>query len=393
MKVALYHPWIYLKGGIERTLLELVRHSRHDWSLFTGRYDPDGTFPEFRSMSVRTIGDISVKRDTISVARSCARMAVSGRDWSGYDALVVSCDGIGNLVTLRATGVPLVSLCHTPLKVAHDTRTRGRWLAEQKPSLATRAAVSLFTAADRPLWKRYRRIFCVSAEVERRLVSAGLGRRGQTEVAHPGVDSATLTPTGRREDFFLVPGRIMWTKNIELAIQAFLDLKQRAPSMAPFRLVIAGMVDEKSGPYLRKLRSLALGRDDIEFVVDPTDRELFDLYDRSFAVLFTPPNEDWGIVPLEAMAFGKPVISVASGGPLESIVDGKTGFLLAPEAYRFVDAMERLVRDPSLYHQMSAAARERATLFSWQRFAGQIDDYLDTLAASPGRAVAGATSG
>jgi glycosyltransferase involved in cell wall biosynthesis len=393
MRVALYHPWIYLKGGIERTLLELVRHSRHDWALFTGYYDPEGTFPEFRSLSVRTLGGVSVKRDTLSVALSCARVGLTGRDWSGHDALMVSCDGIGNLATIRTSGVPLLSLCHTPLKVAHDERTRVRWQAERKPSLVTRTAVSLFTAADRPLWRRYRRIFCVSAEVERRLLQAGLARQGQTQVAHPGVDAGTLRPSGRREDFFLVPGRIMWTKNIELAIQAFLDLKQRAPSLATFRLVIAGMVDEKSIPYLRKLRSLSFGRPDVDFVIGPTDHELFDLYDRCHSVVFTPPNEDWGIVPLEAMAFGKPVVSVASGGPLESIADGETGFLVAPEAYRFVDALERLARDPALYRRISEAARERAQLFSWHRFADQIDDYIETLATVPSRFAASAARG
>jgi len=139
------------------------------------------------------------------------------------------------------------------------------------------------------------------------------------------------------------------------------------------------MVDEKSRPYLALLRSLARGRVDIEFVIRPSDEELLDLYDRSFAVLFTPPNEDWGIVPLEAMAFGKPVISVACGGPQESVLDGETGFLLPPLANRFTVPMARLTQEPALYRRMSAAARERARLFSWETFARRIDGYIDSL--------------
>ncbi|MDO8614721.1 MAG: glycosyltransferase [Dehalococcoidia bacterium] len=380
MRIALYHPWTYLRGGIERTLLELVKRSRHDWTLFTSRYDPEGTFPGFKDLRIERLGEVPVKRNTLSVARACLQVALSGRDWSRYDALMVSNDGISNLLALRSSGAPLLSLCHTPLKVAHDEKTRARWLAVRKPGFATRAAVSLFAALDRPLWRRYQHIFCVSGEVERRLLRSGLARQDQTEVVHPGVDAERLAPSGRREPFFLVPGRIMWTKNIELAIEAFLDLKLRAPATRDYRLVIAGMVDEKSRPYLKMLRELSLGRGDIEFVVRPSDEELFDLYDRCFAVLFTPPNEDWGIVPLEAMAAGKPVVSVASGGPQESIADGETGFLVPSLANKFTDAMERLTREPELYQRMSAAGPDRARLFSWGAFVGRIDSYIDGLA-------------
>jgi alpha-1,3/alpha-1,6-mannosyltransferase len=378
VRLALYHPWIYLRGGIERTLLELVRHSRHDWTLFTSRFEPGNTFPEFRSLDVQRLGDVPVRRNVTSVAKACFQVALSGRDWSGYDALMISNDGIANLLALRSTGAPLLGFCHTPLKVAYDYKTRARWLALRKPDATTRAGVALFAAIDRPLWRRYRRIFCNSREVETRLLDSGLARCSQTEVTHPGVDTEVLAPSGRREPFFLVPGRVMWTKNIELAIEAFLAFKLGSANR-DFRLVIAGMVDEKSRPYFKRLRSIAMGCSDIEFVVSPSDEELFDLYDRSFAVLFTPPNEDWGIVPLEAMSFGKPVISVASGGPQESVLDGTTGFLRPPLADRFTTAMKRLIREPELYGRMSAAARERARLFSWEVFAERIDGYIDGL--------------
>jgi glycosyltransferase involved in cell wall biosynthesis len=383
MRVALYHPWIYLKGGIERTILELVARSRHQWSVFTSRYLPDDTFPEFRDLDVRQFAPVSVKRDLGTVALSCARLLTAKQDWSGYDALMVSCEGVGNLLTFRSDGTPLLCLCHTPLKIAYDPHTNERWRATRKPSALTRLGVRIFTSIDRRAWKRYRRIFCVSAEVEQRLRRVNAVRPGQTEIAHPGVDVDRMTPSGRREPFFLLPGRIMWTKSIELGLQAFMEMK-RSPDGATgregLRLVVAGMVDSKSRPYLSDLRRLAAGRDDIEFVLGPTDEDLFDLYDRCYGVLFTPQNEDWGIVPLEAMAFGKPVIAVNQGGPSESVLDGETGFLCRPAAVAdFAAAMGRLVNDSELYQRMSAAARERAKRFHWNTFVSAIDDYLDTL--------------
>src|SRR5579884_201706 len=141
MRIALYHPWIYLKGGVERTILELTSRSRHDWTIFTGRYARDDTFPEFRQLPVVELGALSVKRNVANVAMACLRLLTTRPDWSDYDAIVISCEGVGNLMTFHARGRPLFCLCHTPLKVAYDPWTRGRWLSIGRPGLLTRAGV------------------------------------------------------------------------------------------------------------------------------------------------------------------------------------------------------------------------------------------------------------
>ena len=56
MRIATYYPWVHLMGGIERTILETVKRSRHDWTVFTSHYRPEDTFPEFRDIDVRTAG-------------------------------------------------------------------------------------------------------------------------------------------------------------------------------------------------------------------------------------------------------------------------------------------------------------------------------------------------
>ena len=382
-RVAMYYPWIYVKGGIERTILELATRSRHDWTVFTSHYRPEDTFPGYSDLRVKQIGSVSVRRNVRSVAGACGSLLAQSGRWDGYDALMVSCDGIGNLLALRARGLPLLCLCHTPLKISYDPHARARWLQLFRPSLPTRAGVWLFRQVDRLAWKRYQRVFCVSEEVQRRLLAAGVIPATRTQIVHPGVDLDSLAPTGAREPFFLLPGRVMWSKNIELGLQAFLNLKLRSEDerVRASRLVIAGMVDEKSRWYLDQLRALAGGRDDIEFVVSPSDDQLFSLYDRCTAVLLPPPNEDWGIVPLEGMAFGKPVIAVDQGGPVESIIHAETGFLYPADPAAWADAMFRLITEPDLYAAMSRAARLRAQRYSWQSFVDSIDEYLDELLA------------
>jgi glycosyltransferase involved in cell wall biosynthesis len=361
----------------------VAQRSRHDWTIFTGRYARDDTFPGFLDLPVVEMDRLSVKRNAATVALACARLLISRPKWRDFDALVISCEGIGNLMTIHAGGLPTFCLCHTPLKVAYDPWTRERWLSEGKPSRATLAAVALYKRLERPLWRRYRRVFCVSGEVERRVLYAGLVPPGRTAVVHPGVDTDRLAPSGRREPIFLMPGRIMWSKNVELGIRAFVEMKSRMPAGAPdaaHRLVIAGMVDQKSVPYLRDLQHLAAGRDDIEFVISPTDEVLFDLYDRCTGVLFTPLNEDWGIVPLEAMAYGKPVIAVGRGGPSESIVHKETGLLCAPEPSSFAAAMNTLLSDAALREEMSRGARARAERYHWRSFVSDLDNQIEALA-------------
>lgn len=383
MRIATYYPWIYLKGGIERTILELANRSRHDWTVFTSHYRPEDTFPGYADLDVRQIGSVSVKRNALSVAAACARLLAQSTNWDGYDALMINCDGVGNLLALRARGLPLLCLCHTPLKISYDPHARERWLRLFRPNFLTRAGVSLFRQVDRLAWKRYKRVFCVSTEVQRRLRSAGVVTPQRTQVIHPGVDVDTLVPTGKREPFFLMPGRVMWSKNIELGLQAFFDFKSRSddPAISESRLVIAGMVDDKSRWYFAHLKELAAGRGDVEFVACPSDEVLFDLYDRCTAVLFTPPNEDWGIVPLEAMAFGKPVIAIERGGPAESIAHEETGFLCSDDPSTWAESMVKLTTDPALYERQSRAARQRAQRYDWQSFVDEIDEYLDGLAA------------
>lgn len=381
MNIALYHPWVYLKGGAERTILELMRRSDHHWTLYTNHYDPAGTFPEFRDHEVIELERVSVRRTMRHVGSACLRVMTQRLPVKHADALMISSEGLGNLAVLRPPGVRTFCFCHTPLKVVYDPFTRHRYFTQQQPGLAMRTALGLYTQVDRLGWRRYDRVFCNSGEVASRVLNAKLAPPDRVEVLYPGVDTARFTPTGPREPFFLVAGRIARTKHVDLGIDAFLQLKAACPQATPFRLLIAGMVDEKSRPYLEELHDRAEGRRDVEFILNPSDEVLLDLYHRCYATVFTALNEDWGLVTLEGMASAKPVVAVARGGPLESIVHGETGYLCPPEPAAFAAAMARLIEDPALARRLGLAGRERSLTFSWETFVNRIDTYVATAEA------------
>ncbi len=380
MRPAIYYPWVYLKGGAERVLIELMHRSRHEWTLYTNHYESDATFPEFAQLRVVPLHEVSVRRSISGVARAAYTLMTQRLDLGAHDSLVVVSEGLGNLIAGRST-VPTSCICLTPLKVAYEPFTRQQFFTGRR-RLHYRGAFALYRRFEQPSWDRYRRVFCNSLETRRRLLSAHLVEEARLEVLHHGVDTAHFQPAGRREPFFLVPGRIMWQKNIQLAIDAFLQFKPDV-GRNEFKLVIAGMVDAKSKSYVEALRVRAGGREDIRFLESPTDAALLRLYQRSHAVVFPPRCEDWGLVPLEAMACGKVVLAVDRGGPRESIVNGETGFLRLDDPDAFAQAMASLAAmRPAQLDRMGARSRVRAGTFSWDAFASRMDDHVEELSAT-----------
>jgi glycosyltransferase involved in cell wall biosynthesis len=375
VRIALYHPWIYLKGGVERTLIELSRRSEHDWTFYTSYYDPDASFPEIRECDVRRIGAVSVNRSYSSVLHAAGSIAKIKMDDAGHDALVISCDGLGSFINLRNRSKPLVGLCFTPLRAVYDNEYRKRHFAAN-PRRKHRAMLmgECYRIVDRLLWQRYDRVICISETVKARVVDNHLASADKIDVLYTGVDERRISVSDCTEPFFFLPGRIMWTKHIELGIKAFLQFRKQ--SQQPYRLVIAGTVDRKSQPYLVYLRHLARDCPDIEFALEPTDEQMQSYYRRCFATLFTAFNEDLGLTPMEAMVHGKPVIAVNKGGPTEVVKHLETGLLLPADENSFAAGMMALGADAARAKSYGAVGAQRVASFGWSSFVAGVDRTL-----------------
>lgn len=147
--------------------------------------------------------------------------------------------------------------------------------------------------------------------------------------------------------------------------------------------MVAGGYDERvteNVQHYTELKELAEQlhlEDCVTFLRSPSDSLKVALLRGSDAVLYTPSREHFGIVPVEAMYCCCPVIAVNSGGPLESVADGVTGFLCEPTADAFSTAMERIVMEPQLRRDMGQAGRKRVQdKFSLQAFSDQLYGYI-----------------
>ncbi len=160
------------------------------------------------------------------------------------------------------------------------------------------------------------------------------------------------------------PGRYLFTvsrldppKRIDLLIGAMRHLSTGV------ELLIAG-----TGPDEARLRELAGDDPRIRFLGFVNDRELLSLYAGAHAVLFVPLDEDFGLVALEAMAAGKPVITTRdSGGPGELVANGETGFVTEPEPEAIAVGVERLLAQPDRATAMGEEGRRRAGHVTWEK--------------------------
>lgn len=378
-KIALYYPWCYLKSGVERVILETVQRSRHEYTIFTNYIDYDQTFPEFRAMkNVVALNKLPIQRSFAKVLQGVWTIFTQKIDLAGYDALLVQSEGLGDFITFRNHTIPVLCFCHTPVRPIYDPVYRREWMEKHpKKRLLLRLFTVFYKGINRLAWKNYQRVFTNSSEVRGRILAGNLCNPDRLEVLYPGADVQNITPSHVHEKYFLYAGRIKWTKNVELALRAFLAFKRAVADPDSWRLILAGGVDKASVEYFRTIQEIAAADPGIEFRLDPLRSELDALYDRCYALIYPPLNEDWGIVPIEAMAFGKPVLAVNSGGPKETVVDGKTGFLLEPDPAVFADRLLLLAADPALALSMGKAAAVRARNYSWSSFVSHLDDYID----------------
>lgn len=376
MKLALYQPWIYLHGGLERSLLELVKRSRHEWTIYTGHYEKENTFPEFKNFNVIELSKLPIKRDMISVFLVGLKIMGQKIDLKEYDALVVWCDGMGDMITFRNQERPIFNICSTPLRAVFDPAYIKQALSERGlfAKIAFKIFKKMFQTVDILAWKRYSGVIATSTEVKNRIVSGGLYKDGgRMSLFYPGIDWNAFDGEKEYEPFLLVPGRIMWTKNIELALKSF--IKANLPDR--WKLVVAGFLDEKSKVYLDKLKNIANNSKQIVFEISPSDEKLNTLYKKASVILFPPLNEDWGIVPLEAMANSKPVLANNSGGPMESITHEETGWLVPPDEDKWAEIIKFFPENASLIKTMGKKAREQSKKYDWSEFVNGVDDSLE----------------
>ncbi|MCL5011790.1 MAG: glycosyltransferase [Candidatus Marsarchaeota archaeon] len=364
MDVFIYAPWIYQKGGAERVVLDLAKDLNAK-KIFTSHFEPKNTFEEFKNFEVVQVGSIPVAKSFASLIIVSLKIMFQKLPVDKNSILVVSTAGFGEFITFRNKTSKTVCFCYTPLRIIHDDVAQRDYF--KRRGLLFKLLFQLFKTPyvffERLAFSRFDLVVADSLNVRKRLLDGSLGK---SVVVYPGVGLVKPKPIFKK--YFLAAGRFITYKNFELAINSFITFKSKVGSKSKdFKLVLAGSFSEINSNYLSSLKLISSERSDIIFVLNPSEERLKKLYSECFAVLFTAINEDFGLVPVEAMAWGKQVIALNQGGVKETVIDGVTGRLCYDEK-DFAEAMLKLKNSRKSFK----ACIERAGLFSKEEFAKKI---------------------
>ncbi len=345
MRVALAHEYFAAWGGAERVTSELHAlwpdapvytlfvEPRHDtllagWDLRTSWLQRlplgDGRHRLLLPLLPRAVESIHVAPADVLVSSSSA--FIKG---------------------LRAPdGARHLCYCHSPTRYLWDWS--GRYLEDEVPRPVRTLLAPLLDelrAWDVEAARRVDRFVANSATVRER-IRRYYGK--DAEVVHPPVDVTSFPLGDAREDFYLVISRLVPYKNVDAAVKAFGELGMR--------LKIVG-----EGRDRRRLERLAL--DNVEFLGRQPDAQVRELLALARGLVF-PAEDDFGMVCVEALACGTPVLALARGGATE-IVDDETGVLFVePSTDALVDAVRRAERRTFEPRRL----RERAMRFDARHF-------------------------
>ncbi|MBU9762710.1 glycosyltransferase family 4 protein [Mycobacterium sp. TNTM28] len=281
------------------------------------------------------------------------------------DVVLVSHHSFATQAAL-ATEAPVVAYVHSPARWAWDKTFRDHEMASRAGRVALSTLGGLARRGELRAAPRLSHVIANSQAVAQRIQDWwGL----PSSVVNPPVRTDRFSPdqSAPREDFYLFAGRLVPYKRPDLAI--------RAAQRAGCRLVILG-----DGRFREHLETIA--GPETTFLGAASDDVLHDMYRRCRALLM-PGIEDFGIVPVEAMACGTPVLALGAGGALDTVVPGVTGEHIHPGPDEAVIAgLASTMRDfdPADYDTTTIAAK--ASTFSPERFRARVADIVHSVAAN-----------
>lgn len=372
MKVALVHDWLTGMRGGEK-VLEAFCEIFPDADLFTLFHVPGSVSGIIEDRRIKTsfIQKLPLVKKHYRWYLPLFPLAAESFDLSGYDLIISSSHCVAKGI-ITPPGAFHVSYIFTPMRYIWDKFNdyfgREPWLKKR----ALGVVCHYLRAWDSSSSKRVDNFIAISDYVAER-VKKYYGR--DSIIVYPPVDCARFSLSGKGpDDFYLCLSAFAPYKRIDLAVEAFSRFGRR------LKVVGAGQDD-------KRIRRLA--GPDIEFLGPVSDPEVSELYSRCRALVF-PGEEDFGIVPLEAMASGRPVIAYGGGGALETVVPlqrrggGSIGRTRPTGVFFYEQSVPSLIEAIKTFeaHEKEfspAALREHALAFDRPVFKERFSDIVNSL--------------
>jgi len=412
MKVALVHDFLIEFGGAER-VLEALCEIYPKAPIYTAFYKKGSTaYERFKNKKIVASWAHHVPffaSKLHSPLRFLAPKIWNSFDFSNYDLVISSSSWYITRGFKGAKGdkeFVEICYCHTPPRYLYGYRTSVDY--KKNPLIKAYAIfvnhfirmydyeaaqrVDYFVANSEEVKRRIQKFYRRESKVIYPPVDVDRFSRGPVTSFPPVSARSKLKPKGNQKDnvelravgipstgatpqengYFLSVSRLVGAKNVDLIVEVCKKLN------LPLKIV-------GTGREMQALKELATRnkkqetRNKIEFLGEVDDKNLIDLYQNCRAVIFAASQEDFGIVPVEAMAAGKPVIALAEGGVLETVVDGKTGVYFdwaTPESLTIaIKNFEKLEKNGAFDPEFIQAHAQK---FSKERFKREILKFVES---------------
>ena len=349
------HDYMLVRGGAERLVLTLARGLGA--VLITGFVSPN-VEPWLREVPVQPLGQ--------PIPGTLARYLLMAHRFTHIDparlsgAQTIYSGVLAPLAVHRQLTGRRIHYCHSPPRFVYDLHS---FYLDQLGPVAG-LGLKAFCNWYRPRYERALRAMDVvvanSQNVANRL-QRYLGIKAL--VVSPPIDTDRFKWL-EAGDYFLSLARLEDYKRVDLIINAFRQMPQQ-------QLVVAS-----GGSQEQSYRHLAEGCHNISFTSWLDDEALAKVIGACRAVLYLPHDEDFGMSPLEAMSAGKPVIGVAEGGLLETVLHGNTGLLLrpSPQTDDIIQAVNQMTLQQVAHMQLDC--QQRASQFSRELFLARMREAM-----------------
>ena len=357
MKVAIVHYWLVGMRGGEK-VVEALCEMYPDADIYTHVYNPDVISPTINRHRVRTTFISRLPKANRWYQRYLPLMplALEQLDLRGYD-LVISSESGPAKGFLVSPGTLHVCYCHTPMRYIWDMYHDYLADAGRVTRWAMRPIMHYLRIWDVLSAFRVDHFVANSDYVARRIAKH---YRRVADVVHPPVSVDDFHISNDIGDYYLMVGQLVGYKRTDIAVEAFNRMGRK--------LVVIGegeqfeSLSKMAGPNVR-----IMGRQTFAVICAH--------YAKCRALIF-PGVEDFGIVPLEAMASGRPVIAFRAGGALETVVEGKTGLFFdeqSPDS--LMEAVEAYELRATEYDPL--VIRAHAEGFRLSRFKQEMQTLID----------------
>ncbi len=362
MRIALIHDYLNQYGGAER-VLEALTELFPDAPIYTLIYDPKKMRGVFSNKKIRTsfLQKIPFVKSYHRIFPFLMPIAIEQFDLSNYDIVLSDSASFAKGVITKPETLH-ICYCHTPPRYAWDDSHK--YIEEYGfPKIIKRLIpffMNYIRLWDREAALRVDKFICNSNFVARRIKKY---YNRKATVIYPSVDTRAFYPVKSdghqtKEADFLMVGRLLPYKRFDIAIEAFNKMGK------PLKII-------GDGPEIKRLKKLA--KKNIEFLGELSGEKLREYYQNCQALIF-PQEEDFGIVALEAMACGRPVIAYRGGGALESVKEGETGAFFNEQTS---EALMKAVKEFKPKNFNPQKIRQHALKFSKDKFKKKIKNFVE----------------